>query len=44
MIRAKAMEYLTESVVVIASGGFLVWYLAVKLTMWPWGSFRQLPW
>lgn len=44
MTRIQAREYLTEALIVASSGAFLAWYLAVKLTTWPWGAFRQIPW
>lgn len=44
MTRIQAREFLTEALVVATSAAFLAWYLAVKLTTWPWGAFRQMPW
>jgi hypothetical protein len=40
MTRAYFSEIVTETIVFTTSAGFLAWYIAAKIAVWPWGAYR----
>jgi cell division protein FtsX len=38
MTRVQIREFAVEAIVVAFSGGFLAWYVAAKIAVWPWGA------
>ena len=40
MTRVQFREALTEAIVLTSSAGFLVWYVAAKIAVLPWGAIR----